>query len=394
MNIALLCPYLPAPAHSGGRIRIQSLAGALSRLGDVSLFASAGRGDLERYRADSGFELFQQTHLERAGFAWFSRSGLPARVRRCAAPSLRRAFLQSHATRPFSVVVVEHVHAASLACELTQVPWVLDEHNIESAYLRARLRAKGPVHEFVARREIAALERWERHCWRTASRVSCVCDSDAREIARRSGRRAVVIPNGIATTEVPFIPPSQRSGFELCFVGAMGHAPNASAAQFLAREVLPRLQREEPRAKLTLCGADPSAPVRALAGPHVEVTGRVENVSPYLERAAVYVNPLQHGAGSSLKVLEAFAAGLPLVSSERGVRGFDLSAPEHFLAAESAKEFATQVLRCFRDRAARDEAALAGRRFAEAHDFEDIGRRFAALVADSAAVHAARSEQT
>jgi glycosyltransferase involved in cell wall biosynthesis len=174
----------------------------------------------------------------------------------------------------------------------------------------------------------------------------------------------------------------------------MGHAPNVAAAQFLGREVLPRIRREEPRAKLTLCGADPSAPVRALESPHVEVTGRVANVSPFLERAAVYVNPLQHGAGSSLKVLEALAAGIPLVSSERGVRGFDLSAPEHFLAAESANEFATQVLRCFRDRAARDGAALAGRHFAESHDFESIGRRFAALVADSAAVRAGRSEST
>lgn len=394
MNIALLCPYLPAPAHSGGRIRIQRLAAALSRLGEVSLFASAGRADLDRYRTDPGFALFPKTHLERAGFAWFSRGGLPARVRRCAAPSLRRAFLQSHAARPFSVVVVEHVHAASLACELTQVPWVLDEHNVESEYLRARLRAKSLVHALVARREVAALERWERHCWRAATRVSCVCESDAREIARRSGRSAVVIPNGIATADVSFIPPSQRSGFELCFVGAMGHAPNVAAARFLAREVLPRIQREEPRAKLTLCGADPSAPVRALAGPHVEVTGRVDNVSPYLSRAAVYVNPLQHGAGSSLKVLEAFAAGVPLVSSERGVRGFDLSAREHFLAAESANDFAIQVLRCFRDRAARDGAALAGRRFAEAHDFENIGRRFATLVADSAGMGPARGEST
>ncbi|HET9934563.1 MAG TPA: glycosyltransferase family 4 protein [Polyangiaceae bacterium] len=382
MNIALLCPYLPAPAHSGGRIRIHRLAAALARLGEVSLFASAGQSDLDQHRNDPGLSLFTRTHLAHTAFSWLSSNGVPARVRRCASTSLKHALLRSHAERPFSVVVVEHAQAASLACDLG-VPWVLDEHNVESEYLRERLRAQGRLVEVVARREIAALQRWEQRCWRAATRVTCVSEADAAEIARQSGRRPTVIPNGISLREIRFILPSHRRGYEIAFIGLMGHAPNAAAARFLAREVLPRVQRVEPRARLTLCGADPTAAVRALAGPDVEVTGRVASVNPYLERAAVYANPLQHGAGTSLKVLEALAAGTPLVSSESGVRGFALEAPRHFLAAESAEQFAGQILSCFRDRGSRDGAARAGRNFAEAHDFATIGESFAAVIVDA-----------
>jgi glycosyltransferase involved in cell wall biosynthesis len=99
-----------------------------------------------------------------------------------------------------------------------------------------------------------------------------------------------------------------------------------------------------------------------------------------LRRASVYANPLQEGAGTSLKVLEALASGLPLVSTACGVRGFPLQAPRDYLGAEEPADFARALLACLADPGARDAASIGGRVLAEAYDWDALGERFAAAV--------------
>jgi glycosyltransferase involved in cell wall biosynthesis len=380
LNIALFAPYLPAPTHSGGRIRIQQFARALARLGKLSLFACADPRDLALHGRDPELDLYDDTHFAKAAHAWVTLPARPARVRRCSPRALLHQFLDAHEKQRFSAIVVEHSHAAALALEQSELPWLLDEHNVESRYLEAKIASSRRPRLPLDRVEVRALERWEQRAWRRAQRVVCVSEGDAATIEAASGRTPLIIPNGVDLGRVPFLLPSHRRGFELLFVGVLGHPPNAAAALWLAREVLPRVLRSEPRAKLVLCGADPSAEVAKLACDSVTVTGRVTSVAPYLQRAAVYVNALQQGAGSSLKVLEALASGLPLVSTASGVRGFALADREHYLHAESADQFAQAILRCLAEPAACDSAARRGRRFAEAHDFEQLAQRFATAV--------------
>jgi glycosyltransferase involved in cell wall biosynthesis len=190
-----------------------------------------------------------------------------------------------------------------------------------------------------------------------------------------------VVPNGTAVDELPFTPPSARTGHDVLFVGLMSHAPNVAAARFLAGEVMPRVWREEPAARLVLCGRSPAREVSALAGERVVVTGTVERVTPWLARAAVYANALFQGAGSSLKVPEALASGVPLVSTAVGVRGFPLVPGTHYARAEDAERFAREIVRALRSRAELDVQAARGRAVAEGYDWEAIASRFATLVA-------------
>lgn len=378
LAIALFAPYLPAPAVSGGRIRIHRLAACLTEIGEVELFAATGRRELAR--AGNSAELGQYARVHTAS-AWLGDlPGLrrPARVRAAGPPALARAFRAAHRARPFDVIVVEHSHAASVALG-AGLPWVLDEHNIESEYVAARAAAAGKT-GFLQRREVEGLVRWERALWRAADEVVCVSSADAAHVEGVRGRAPALVPNGVALADVTFTLPSARSGAEVLFVGSMAHPPNVVAARFLAEQVMPLVRRELAESRLILCGANPAPEVQALAGPEVEVTGTVPSVAPYLARAAVYANALSHGAGTSLKVLEALAAGLPLVSTAVGVRGFALTAPEHFLAAEDAEGFAHAIVRSIRDRGARDEAARRGRELAADYDWAELGRRFAEIV--------------
>jgi glycosyltransferase involved in cell wall biosynthesis len=379
-RIALFCPNLPAPPTTGGRIRTYELAREVARSGEIVLYSTARAAELGNEAARDALALYSARRIAFERLA-FLPSGLPRRVRRGVPARLVRAFERDHAEHPFDVVWVEHSHGARVAMQ-RGLPWVLDEHNVESGYVRAKLEARGRV-GLLAQRELQKLERWERECWHRATRVVCVTEADASHVAKTRGNSPDVIPNGVDVDGIPLCLPSARAGKTVLFVGLMNHPPNEQAATLLAREVMPRVWHEEPDARLVLCGANPSRAVLGLAAPRIEVTGTVPSVKPYLASACVFANPLRHGAGSSLKVLEALASGVPLVSTEVGVRGFPLHSGDHYLAAETPSELARALLVCLRGDPGADERAHAARAVAEQFRWSDLARRFAAVLAEA-----------
>ncbi len=383
LRIALVTPYLPAPLYSGGRIRIHRLAEELAKRFEVHLFASAERYERRDHLSSPELGMYAAVHVARTGLGLLPALSRPSRVRAVSPGRLVRAFRHADEQEPFSAAVVEHSHAAWLSRSGRRIPWLLDEHNIESEYVEARLRARGRL-SVLQGREIGALRRWEERLWRDANEVVCVSLEDARRVEGVRRRPAVVVPNGVSLDEVRFKRPGERSGHEILFVGILEHAPNVKAARWIATEILPRVVEAEPRARLVLCGARPARAVLQLSSDRVTVTGRVPSVAPYLERAAVYANALEQGAGTSLKVLEALASGVPLVSTGVGVRGFSLSSPDHYLRADDTASFVRHIVACFRERQARDAAAEHGRRFAEAYGWAELSNRFADLVTNVA----------
>ncbi|MEY4575336.1 MAG: hypothetical protein RL701_39, partial [Pseudomonadota bacterium] len=316
MKIALFAPYFPAPAFSGGRIRIQHFARALARRGEVHLFAQAHAREAGDARARAEAALYASVRVVHAGFTppLFVNWGRAQRVRRGSPAQLSAAFARAHAHEPFDVIAVAHSHAAAAAFQ-SGVPWLLDEHNVESRYLAAKLQAGGGELRWWHQRELARMRGWERACWRAATEVVAVTEDDAKQISELRTTPAVHVPNGVDVSALAFTPPAARSGANILFVGLMDHPPNVQAAQLLAHEIMPRVWAGRPDARLVLCGANPARVVSALAGPRITVTGRVPTLAPHLAEARVFANCLVFGAGSSLKVLEALAAGVPLVST-------------------------------------------------------------------------------
>ncbi len=161
------------------------------------------------------------------------------------------------------------------------------------------------------------------------------------------------------------------------------YPPNAIAARFLVEEILPRLWERLPSARLQLVGSDPTSFVRAAAAkdPRIEVTGPVPEVTPFLARAFAVAVPLFQGGGTRLKVLEAFAAGTPVVATSKAVEGLDVTEGAHFLAAESADEFVAALLALWTNPARAAEMAAGARRLArERYSREVVCRCVAAAV--------------
>jgi glycosyltransferase involved in cell wall biosynthesis len=209
--------------------------------------------------------------------------------------------------------------------------------------------------------EERAIDRHERKYYAMIDAVVFVAELDAERMRARSpDAHVVVVPNGVEPGPAPAAPIDEPV---LAFHGAFETRANIDAAQVLVNEVFPLVLREVPNARVLLIGRDPGPEVQALAGPAVTVTGAVPDVRTELARAAVYVAPMTSGSGMKNKVLEAMAAGLPVVAMPLGLSG--IGAGGGVSRAESPADVAMEVVRLLRDARARHEAGRAARQRAE-----------------------------
>lgn len=247
---------------------------------------------------------------------------------------------------------------------------VVDVDDFEDVLIRRWMRrGRGvwgvpltPWQRVQARRSIAWWGRVHRRVAREVDVAVVACAGDA---VRLDTERTVVVPNSYPAC--PPGPPRPDGGATILFQGSFDWAPNADAAGWLAGEVLPLIRERVPDAKVVLAGRS-TPDVAALAGPHVEVTGVVPSMTPYLRAADLVMVPLRVGSGTRIKILEAFAHGVPVVSTTIGTEGLDVVAGEHLAVADTADGLARHCADLLTDRAGRDAmAAAAGRLHVDRH---------------------------
>ena len=138
---------------------------------------------------------------------------------------------------------------------------------------------------------------------------------------------------------------------DLLFVGNFNHTPNRDAVHYLCKEIWPLIAKELNGTKLYVVGNNPPSDIQRLASDRVIVTRYVRDLSPYLTKARISVNPLRYGAGMKGKIGEALAWGLPVVTTSIGAEGMGLLDSQHVLIADAPEQFAEQTVRLYRDRA-------------------------------------------
>jgi glycosyltransferase involved in cell wall biosynthesis len=331
------CPY---PPTSGTPLRTWQHISLAAELGPVSL-VSVDRHDRER-EAIPGVARWQ--HIALPAVPAPANHGVPLlRVETATRVAIERF---SAAVAPL-VTVFSNVWFDPMPAQPPNGTWVYDAHNVYSA-LAAELK-----------KDAGEAERIERGIGSAAAEVWVCSTGDAHRFASicPDAKRIRVIPNGIDTVAYSDL----RSGRlrrarctapTLGFIGSFWYAPNAHAAEVLIDDVLPKVRRDvSPEARLVLVGASPSAPMLAAAAADagIVVPGRVPDVRPYLAICDLVVVPLAHGSGTRLKILEAFAAGKPVVATAKAVEGLDVCDGEHVLIAEDADALATAVARLVRE---------------------------------------------
>ncbi len=188
--------------------------------------------------------------------------------------------------------------------------------------------------------------------------ISAVSPMDARSLELGTDRQVHVVPNGVVLPEKS----STQRELLVVFTGAMSFGPNQAAALHLVRSIWPAVRRRVSTARLALVGTDPGPKVTALAAVEgVSVTGRVPSVTEWLMRAQVAVAPMVNGCGMKNKVLEACAAGCPVVSTLLGISGLPAGPTAGILVADEPEAFADSVVELLLDGARAERIGTAGR---------------------------------
>ena len=195
-----------------------------------------------------------------------------------------------------------------------------------------------------------------------------------------------VIPNGV---DLEYFQSSRAANrayvpHRLIFTGNMSYWPNVDAVRHLVADILPKVRQQIPDVELQIVGMDPTAAVRKLAdGVRVGVTGRVDDVRPYFDEAAVAVVPLRVARGLQNKVLEAMAMRVPVVASEAAYQGITALPDRDLLVAQDPDAFSRAVVRLLREPATRGAYAAAGRACVEEnHNWNTLLPRLEQLVVD------------
>ncbi len=358
LKLLMLAPVVPFPPDAGLKVRVFNLAKELAGRHEVHLFC-LGRDMTDPSAAaairDAGITL---TVIKKPPVGLMEKVAvyLDRLVHGVPEPYIlsweRTIFRELMAIDPagFDAVIAEHLFMARYATRLNMVK-VITEHNVEGDLAIQLAKALPPVTRWLRKAEAAWITHYEKRMLRFFSAVIAVSEPDRLALQAMSEAPVTTVGNGVdcARFTSAFEAPHPAE-LRLLFLGLLSYQPNEEAVEWFTRKVLPLIRTNFPEAVLTIAGAEPSARVLSLDnGDSVRVTGPVSDVLPSYRDSSLMVVPLLQGGGSRLKVLEAFAAGVPVVSTSKGAEGLLAEDGTHLLIADAAADFAAAVSRLLED---------------------------------------------
>ncbi len=355
----LVTTHTPA-VRTGRDMRTYGLVKALAANGPVTvLYARFGADEPEEaYRSIPGVTLREvvpsRGAARLAAFARARVSGVPDGFARGVSPELAREAARLAGRAGSGRVIADGPTAAAALAGLARSrPVIYNAHNLESAF-RHEL---GPD----TTRSLRGLEAFERRLLERSEESWMVSEADmtaARALCPKAKLR--LVPNVVdvaAITPVAAVAEKRAA----IFVANFSYEPNQTALRFLLEDVYPRVWEQLPDAELLLVGAGLDTPPST--DPRVHALGFVEDIAAVYPQARCAVVPLLQGGGSPLKLIEAFAYGLPVVATPRAVAGLDVTPGVDCLVAEGAEAFAEAVTPALREGA--PQVGGAGRTLAQ-----------------------------
>jgi sugar transferase (PEP-CTERM/EpsH1 system associated) len=356
-NLLFISHRIPWPLNKGEKIRGWNLIQHMSAKYRVHLGCvvddpadMAHVAKLESVCASVGaFPIRRRTQLRRAML--HARPGRPLMPDFYYSPALQRWVDETLRRCSIDVVYIYSVAMGPYAIDLPHGRKILDAQDIDSEkWAEYAVKARFPM-RLVWAREGRTLLAYERRAAAACAWTFFVSHPEASrfaELAPEVASRAVAVENGVDLAR--FSPadtydwPFGETGDCLVFTGNMDYWPNADAAIWFARDIMPRLRPSRPGLRFWIVGANPTADVVALAAlPGIHVTGRVEDVRPYVAHAAAIVCPLRIARGIQNKVLEGMAMGKPVIASPGAYEGVRAVAGRDLLVADGVDAFVTII---------------------------------------------------
>jgi glycosyltransferase involved in cell wall biosynthesis len=379
MKILFLTQLFPYPPICGGTILSWNVLRHLGSQHDVTL-ACFVRKEPTKEQMDAAKSLCKEVRIvfiRRSTIANIKSaatslmSSMPFIIGRDHVPAMQSAVNQLLTSRRFDLIYVDHLQMAQYIAHWNRCPKVLNEHNVEWKIIERiaeneRLSPKGLFSQIEWRK----LRKWElKNCARF-DMVLTVSENDryTLENANPEISNVTCLPIGVDFNSFPKTELS-ASATDIVSIGTMSWPPNIDSIHYFVREVYPAIKARINGVKLVVAGSNPPRSVRQLSeqDSSIEITGFVEDLTTIAARAAAFIVPLRSGSGMRVKIINAMAMGLPIVSTSIGCEGINVKHDRHLLIADSSGEFADAIIRLINDFDLRKRLAEAGRDFAMAN---------------------------
>jgi glycosyltransferase involved in cell wall biosynthesis len=370
LSVLFVSPYpICPPVHGGGVFMYQTVR-ELARLCDLNLIVLLDHAP-EREAHTELDALCVSTHYiarmegrQKALGSMEPHAAREFRNRDLAWLIQRQIFL-----RKIDVLQLEYTVMGQYAGQFRHIPSILFEHDVYFQSIARRLPfISNKLEKTIARWEYLRSLRYELRLLPRADRIQVCSRENALYLEtflpQLRGRIDAGYRAGINTSLYDFRP-TGREPFTLLFLGSFRHLPNAEALTWFTAEVFPKIRAAEPKARLIVIGSDPPPSHSLKDAEAIELAGFVPDAKEPLARYAVFVCPILSGSGVRVKLLEAFAAGIPVVSTRLGAEGLADADGDICLLADDAEGFARRTVELLQNpdqaealaRRARDQVA-------------------------------------
>jgi sugar transferase (PEP-CTERM/EpsH1 system associated) len=366
------------PPDIGGKIRSYNILLQLAKHHAVTFFSfyAAHQNDIHAELS----QIFQRVVLipldlppaksagELVDYAVHLFSREPYTLTKYCRPVVRKRLIAVLREEPYDLILCDFLFAAGAIPWDWPCPKVLFAHNVEAVIWQRHYEvAKNLLWKALSWLEWKRMESAERKYLQKADHVIAVSENDREAFARfMDPQKLTVTATGVDTE---FFQPSGEleTPNSLVFTGSMDWLPNEDAMFYFINAVFPLILRQLPDATLCIVGRKPSRRLRDLASrlPNVQLTGRVEDVRPYLARHAACIVPLRIGGGTRLKIFEAMSMAKAVVSTSIGAEGLPVRNGEHLLVADDPAGFAESTLQLLADPSQRARIGRAARHLVE-----------------------------
>jgi glycosyltransferase involved in cell wall biosynthesis len=379
MRVLLLTQVLPYPPDSGPKVKTYYVLKYLAQQHQVTLVSFVRDTDKPEYirHLETLCERVITVPIRRAktdDLRYLGQSlisGDPWMMLRDQRPDMRQVLADLAAGTPFDVVHADQLNMGQYALPFAHSRKVLDLHNA-LWMLYKRLSETTPFTspmKYLLMRDWPLLKRYEGEMCRRFDAVTAVTEED-RQLLLEAGARddITIIPIAIDTEEQALIP-RRPTGPHIIHIGTMYWPPNIDGITWFLEAIYPLIKAQVPDVRCTLIGSRPPESIiqRAQTDRTLAVTGYVEDPTPFIEDSSMMIVPLRAGGGMRVKILNAFAQGIPMVSTSIGCEGILTEHNKNILIADDAGGFAEACVRLLTDYALNARLTAAGRQTAEEH---------------------------
>lgn len=370
-RVLFVSPYSIYPPTHGGGVFMYNTLRELSHWCDVHAIVML---DYEKERAGNDHLLAYCQSLETIVRTCDRDAHLgsitPHAIHEFHTPSLEWLIQRQTLLHRIDVIQLEYTALGQYARRFQNVACALFEHDVYFQSIgRALPFMRSPVDRLKARFEYLRAMRYELKLLPRFDHVQ-VCTRDNKKyldgfLPRVAPRIEAGLRAGVETGQYTY-PGGPREAYTMLFVGSFRHIPNQVALNWFAQSVLPMIVAEIPEARLIVAGSDPPPPHALPAGP-IQSLGFVEDIQPLFSSCALFVCPIRNGSGVRVKLLEAFASGIPVVSTYLGAEGLASEDGEFAALSDDPAGFAHRAIELLRDQKAAAELARRARREVEAN---------------------------